>query len=165
MSSAGMQGTLIWLQNLPLPTEIRESSWLFPTIETVHVFSLVLVIGSIMVIDLRLLSLSNKDRSFTELSAEILPWTWAAFLGAAIAGALMFSSKAVIYYGNIPFRLKMLLLIIAASNMLSFHMITARNVASWDLGRTPLAARIAGGLSLCLWTGIVAAGRWIGFTT
>jgi hypothetical protein len=124
-----------------------------------------LVIGSIIRVDLRLLGRSDRDRPFSELSAEMLPWTWTAFLATAVAGALLFSSKAVIYYGNIPFRLKMLLLVLAGLNMLWFHWIGARNAASWDLGHTPLAARIAGGLSLMLWTGIVAAGRWIGFTT
>jgi uncharacterized membrane protein len=153
------------LQNLPLPTDIRESTWLFPTIETVHVFALVLVVGSIITVDLRLLGVSQRDRSFTNLAKEMLPWTWAAFSVAAVAGLLMFTSKAVIYFGNIPFRLKMLCLVLAGCNMIWFHRIEMRQVHRWDHGMPPAGARVAGAASLLLWTLIVGAGRWIGFTT
>ena len=154
-----------WLQDLSLPTEIRESAWLFPTFETVHVFALVLVVGSIMTVDLRLLGIAHKDRRFTEIAAQSLPWTWCAFVLAAVAGLLLFSSKAVTYFGNIPFRLKMICLVLAGLNMAVFHLVGNRRVAAWDHGTPPLAAKCAGAASLTLWIVIVAAGRWIGFTT
>ena len=153
------------LQDLGLPTQIRESDWMFPTIETVHVFALVLVVGTIMTVDLRLLGIANKDRPFSEVASEMLPWTWAAFAIAALAGMLMFSSKALTYYGNIPFRLKMVCLLLAGINMVMFHWLGTRHLEAWDRGRPPRAAKLAGGASLLLWTTIVAAGRWIGFTT
>lgn len=160
-----VEGALTWLQNLNFPTDIRESGWLFPAIETVHVFALVLVVGSIMAVDLRLMGLSNRERPFSQIAAEMLPWTWVAFAVAATAGLLMFSSKALTYYANIPFRVKMLCLVLAGINMLVFHWIGMRHVKSWDGGKTPRLARFAGGASLLLWTIIVAMGRWIGFTT
>src|ERR1700730_19387666 len=160
-----VEQALTWLQDLNFPTEIRESPWLFPTIETVHVFALVLVVGSIMTVDLRLLGLTNRDRPFSQIAAEMLPWTWLAFSFAAIAGLLMFSSKALIYYGNIPFRLKMCCLLLAGINMMLFHWLGTRHLDSWDKVRPPRSAKLAGGASLLLWTVIVAAGRWIGFTT
>jgi hypothetical protein len=160
-----LEQALAKLQDLNLPTQIRESVWMFPTIETVHVFALVLVVGSIMTVDLRLLGLANKERRFSEVAAEMLPWTWTAFAVAALAGMMMFSSKALTYYGNIPFRLKMACLLLAGINMLLFHWLGARRLASWDHQRPPWSAKVAGGASLLLWTAIVAAGRWIGFTT
>jgi hypothetical protein len=160
-----VEETLTWLQDLSFPTQIRESEWLFPTIETVHVFALVLVVGSIMTVDLRLLGFSNKERSFSEVAGEMLPWTWVAFTVAAIAGLLMFSSKALVYYGNIPFRLKMCCLLLAGINMALFHWLGTRHLETWDRKRPPSSAKLAGGASLLLWTTIVAAGRWIGFTT
>jgi hypothetical protein len=138
---------------------------LFPTIETVHVFALVLVVGSIMTVDLRLLGLTNKERPFSQLAGEMLPWTWVAFSVAAGAGLLMFSSKAVVYYGNIPFRLKMFCLLLAGINMVLFHWLGTRHLETWDRKQPPNVAKFAGGASLLLWTTIVAAGRWIGFTT
>lgn len=156
---------LTQLQNLSFPTQIRESDWLFPTIETVHVFALVLVVGTIMTVDLRLLGFADKERPFSQVAAEMLPWTWVAFVVAALAGMMMFSSKALTYYSNIPFRLKMVCLLLAGINMAIFHRLGTRHLEIWDRGRPPLGARFAGGISLLLWTTIVAAGRWIGFTT
>jgi hypothetical protein len=160
-----VEQALTWLQDLNFPTQIRESDWLFPTIETVHVFALVLVVGSIMTVDLRLLGLANRERPFSQLAAEMLPLTWGAFTVAAIAGLLMFSSKALIYYGNIPFRLKMCCLMLAGINMALFHWLGTRHLETWDRKQPPRLAKAAGGASLLLWIGIVAAGRWIGFTT
>ena len=157
--------TCQWLQDLSFPTNIRESEWLFPTIETVHVLALVLVVGSILMVDLRLLGIANRGRSVRAVTAERLPVTWAAFAVAAAAGALLFSSKAVTYFDDFPFRLKMICLVLAGVNMAVFHLLTYRRVAEWDEGPTPLGARAAGGISLILWIAIVAAGRWIGFTT
>lgn len=153
------------LQDLNFSTQIRESVWMFPTIETVHVFALVLVVGSIMTVDLRLLGLANKERPFSQVASEMLPWTWAAFGVAALAGVLMFSSKALTYYGNIPFRLKIVCLLLAGINMVLFHWLGVRRLATWDHRQPPWSAKLAGGASLLLWTTIVAAGRWIGFTT
>ncbi len=161
----GLVEALTRLQDLSFPTQIRESDWLFPTIETVHVFTLVLVVGSIMTVDLRLLGLANKERSYSQVASEMLPWTWTAFGVAALAGMLMFSSKALTYYGNFPFRLKMVCLLLAGVNMAMFHWLGTRHLEAWDRGRPSRAARLAGGASLLLWTTIVAAGRWIGFTT
>ena len=154
-----------WLENLEFATQIRESGWLFPTIETLHVFCVVLVVGSIMRVDMRLLGLTDRDRPFTEVAEEMLPWTWSAFIVAALAGLLLFASKAVTYYADIPFRLKMLCLVFAGLNMALFHQFGMRDIAVWDRGETPLRPRLAGAASLLLWITIVAAGRWIGFTT
>jgi len=162
---SGLKQTLTWLQEQRFPTEIRESDWLFPTIETVHVFALVLVVGSIMTVDLRLLGVAHRDRRFSHLAAEMLPWTWTAFAVAAIAGALLFSSKALTYYANIPFRIKMVCLVLAGINMAAFQFIGTRHLHLWDHTKPPMTAKLAGGASLLLWTVIVAAGRWIGFTT
>ena len=153
------------LQDMDFPTQIRESGYLFPSIETVHVFALVLVVGSIMTVDLRLLGITNRDRHFSHLASEMLPWTWTAFIVAVTAGLLMFSSKAVTYYNNIPFRIKMCCLVLAGLNMAWFHWAGTRHLKMWDHAKPPPSAKFAGGASLLLWTTIVATGRWIGFTT
>ena len=154
-----------WLQDLAFPTLIRESDWLFPSIETIHVLALVLVVGSISMVDLRLLGLANRSRPVSEVMAQALPWTWVAFVVAATAGLLLFTSKAVTYYSDLPFRIKMVCLVFAGINMAYFHRFTHRRLGKSATGAPPAAAKIAGGLSLLLWIVIVAAGRWIGFTT
>ena len=152
------------LEASSLGTAISESEWLFPTIETIHVLALTLVIGSIAMLDLRLLGVSSRDRGVVALAAETLPWTWGAFVIAAISGSLMFVSAATTYYSNTPFRIKLVLLALAGVNMAVFHFTAYRRVHHWnETVPTPIAARTAATLSLIFWIGVVFAGRWIGF--
>lgn len=154
----------IWLEATPVAVAISESEWLFPTIETFHVLALAIVFGSIMMLDVRMLGVSNKKSGVMQLAEETLPWTWIAFVVAVISGLLMFSSAATTYFENVPFRIKMVLLLLAGINMAVFHVTAFRAVHNWNYSLpTPMAARIAGSLSLLFWTGVIFAGRWIGF--
>jgi hypothetical protein len=153
-----------WLESQPFAMAISESGWLFPTVETMHVLALTMVVGSIAMVDLRLLNLAYRGRSVQQLSREVLPFTWAAFGVAAICGGLLFSSAATKYYGIATFRAKILLLGLAGVNMLVFHLVPYRTVDEWGASaHTSLPAKICGGLSLLLWASIVALGRWTGF--
>jgi hypothetical protein len=153
-----------WLENTTFSLSIAESDLLFPIIETVHVLALVLVFGSIAMLDLRLLGVSSRDRGILQLAGETLPWTWSAFVVAAISGSLMFASAATSYYDNIPFRIKIALLMLVGLNMLIFHLTAWKSAEDWNQSLpTPRAARIAAGLSLIFWVGVIFAGRWIGF--
>ena len=140
-------------------------SWMFPLLETVHVFSLIAVLGTIALVDCRLIGLASRDYRVTTLSRQALPWTWAGFALAVASGALMTAGQAGEYITNPAFQLKLLLIVLAGLNMAIFHVLPWRNVRSWDAGTTPpAAARLAGGLSLVLWIGVIACGRWIAFT-
>ena len=153
-----------WLEALPFSQAITESDWMFPTIETVHVLALTIVVGSIAMLDLRLLGVSTRNFGVMQLSEETLPWTWGAFVIAAITGMLMFVSSATTYYENLPFRIKIVLLVLAGINMAVFHLGAWRAVHSWNHKLPPpMASRIAASLSLIFWIGVVVAGRWIGF--
>lgn len=161
----GVQTFLLFLQNTSIATAIREGDTLFPWIECVHVLAITFVVGSIAAVDLRLLGLASRDRSVSRLTAEIVPLTWAAFAVALVSGSLLFSAKAVQYAANLSFDLKMSLLLLAGVNMLVFQLLTFRGVGVWDAGpTTPLPAKIAGGVSLSIWIGVVVCGRTIGFT-
>jgi hypothetical protein len=155
------------LESFGFAVAIREGEVLFPWLESIHVLAIVLVVGSIAMVDLRLLGWASRDRAVGTLTADVLPITWMAFLVALITGVLMFCAKAVIYGHNIYFLLKMGFLLLAAANMVFFHKFTHQGVEHWGApGRiVPQAAKVAGGLSLLLWVCIVAFGRWIGFTT
>lgn len=153
------------IQETPVGQAIRESGWMFPTIESIHVLAIVLVAGSIAMVDLRLLGVSSRNHSVTKISTEVLPWVWTAFVFAAITGSLLFVSNATKYFINIPFRFKLLFMACAGVNMLIFNIVTSRSVHNWDTAvATPAAARVAGALSLLFWILVVAFGRWIGFT-
>jgi hypothetical protein len=155
-----------WLYETSAGVFIRENESLFPWLESIHVLTIALVVGSIAFVDLRLLGIASRDRSVTALTKDVLPVTWIAFVVAALTGLLMFISNAVNYAHNFYFQIKILLLVLAGANMLFFHFVSGRDVASWGnaADATPFRARLAGGASLMLWVGVVGFGRWIGFT-
>jgi hypothetical protein len=150
-----------WLQGTSFAQTISET-W-FPMVESVHVIALSLVAGTIFIVDLRLAGLASRQLRFTQLSDQVLPWTWRAFLLAALTGSMLFAANAMTYYDNVPFRAKMVLLVLAGLNMAYFQFVTFRNVAQWDAGKASPAARFAGFASLALWTAVIACGRWVGF--
>ena len=160
-----LESALQGLQDTRVATAISEGDTLFPWIECVHVLALTLVIGSIAIVDLRLLGLRSRGRSVLETTAEALPITWTAFSIAVITGGLMFSSNAVAYAHNGFFQAKMALIGFAGLNMMAYHSFVARSADSWHTASsTPLRARLVGGISLVLWIAVAACGRWIGFT-
>ncbi|GGD47463.1 hypothetical protein GRI62_08685 [Erythrobacter arachoides] len=167
MASYYPEPTNIWesIEYSSLGTSIAESLWAFPTLETIHVIALVTVIGTIAVMDLRLLGIASNETAVTRMSSDTLPWTWGAFVLAAITGTLLFISKASSYMANPYFIMKMGLLVLAALNMLYFHFVTYKTVHDWDTGlHLPTGAKVAATLSLVFWIGVVFAGRAIGFT-
>jgi len=154
-----------WVYDLPIAEHIRANELAFPWLESIHVLAITLVLGSIAVADLRLLGWASVKRPVSQVLHEVLPVTWVAFAVALVTGLLMFTSNAVEYAHNKPFQFKMLLLLLAGLNMLVFQFVTFRTVGTWnDAVRTPPGARFAGAASLVCWIGVVAFGRWIGFT-
>ncbi len=156
-----LQGFFEWLQATSLAVTIGES-W-FPYVESVHVVCLAAVAGTIFTVDARLLGFASRQLRVSYMSAQLLPWTWGAFTGAVITGLLMFMGNATTYAANTPFRIKLVLLLLAGINMLYFQFVTFRTVDKWDTDMPVPAARVAGGLSIGLWCGVIGFGRWIGF--
>lgn len=149
-----------------LAARIRDSLFLFPMIESTHVFGLALVFGTIAIIDLRLLGLASTHRPFTRMASDILKWTWGAFILTVLTGTLMFITNAPVYYHNFFFRAKMLLLVLSGLNLFAFERTAARTVSSWDQAPSaPRAGKAVAVVSLTLWISIIFMGRLIGFTT
>lgn len=157
--------TISYVEGSGLADVIRENDLLFPFIESVHVLSICLVVGSILVVDLRLLGLASTNRPVGRIMNGILPLTWCAFAVAVASGGLLFISNATKYLDNGFFIAKLCLICVAGVNMLVFHAISARDLPKWEGEiRLPLRARLAGGVSILVWIAVVACGRWIGFT-
>jgi len=160
-----LQDLIAFVEHGTLGELVRENDLLFPFIESVHVLAVCLVVGSIAVVDLRLLGFASVDRPVSRLMRSILPITVGAFGLAVAAGSLLFISHASKYLENRFFIAKITLIALAGVNMAVFHLIGARNLDQWENNALPpLFARVAGGLSLFLWVSVVACGRWIGFT-
>jgi hypothetical protein len=153
------------LQDLPFAVFIHKTPWALTAVMVVHVFAVSMLIGTIAIVDLRLLGLWAGRRPFAELSRRVLPFTWVAFMIALIAGLTLFTTRATEYVVNAIFWIKMALIVLAGINMMIFEFITVRGVAHWNLSpRPPTPARLAGGISILCWIAVIACGRLIGFT-
>jgi hypothetical protein len=153
-----------WLQDTPAATSIRESIWIFPAIETLHLFALIAVVGSSALLDIRLLDVGFKSQPVSKLAGRTLPWALWGFAVMLVSGFSLFASGAARYYDNVPLRLKLSLILLAGANALVFHFTAYRSVSVWDRdATTPLAAKAAGAISLLLWFGIVICGRCIAY--
>jgi hypothetical protein len=160
-----LQEFISYFEKSALADTIRENDLLFPLIESVHVLSICLVVGSILAVDLRLLGLASIHRPASRVISGILPVTWSAFAIAVASGSLLFISNATEYLGNGYFVAKIFLICMAGLNMALFHGISARDLPRWENDAAPpLPARLAGGLSILLWVSVITCGRWIGFT-
>jgi uncharacterized protein DUF6644 len=153
-----------WLEQTFVGTTIRDSLWLFPVIETVHIFGIILLVGATSILDLRLMGLTFRDESVSKIAGRFIPWALAGFIIQVTTGLLLFSSEATKMYENLGFQIKMVLILIAGINALVFHSVAYQSVGKWDRDPVgPLSARAAGLFSILLWFGIVAAGRWIAY--
>jgi hypothetical protein len=144
---------------------IHNKAWAFTTVEVVHVVAVSLLLGTIMIVDLRLLGRAAAKRPFMDVAGQVLPFTWTAFAVALIAGALLFISRAADYAASPVFWAKMALIALAGINMAVFEFITVRGVGTWNLAPVPPAdARLAGAVSISCWIAVTFLGRLIGFT-
>jgi hypothetical protein len=155
---------LEWLEASSLAVSVRQSTWFYPILEIIHITGLVLLTGTAMMFDLRLLGLS-RNIPVNALADHLLPWSRRGLFFLVIpSGLLLFISNAV-ELGNDPlFWLKMSLLLVAITNAMIFHRYTFTSVSGWNQdARSPVAAKIAAFISLLSWITIIACGRLLAY--
>jgi hypothetical protein len=149
-----------WLENTSWATAIRESGYVYPFVEGSHVMALALSVGAVMWFDLRLLGWTMRGDRVSQVFDQVRPWMFAGFAIMFVTGVLLFAARATDAYQSGYFRLKVVLLLLGALNILLFHTTIDRQRGAWDAAiRPPAQARLAGAVSLVLWFGIIAAGR------
>jgi hypothetical protein len=153
----------VWLETSGVAVAMRQWLWLYPTVEIVHILGFVVLVGAAFMFDLRLLGLS-RGLPVSAMAEHLLRWSRLALLVVAPTGALMFMAHATEMLVNPAFRLKLLLIAAAFLNAALFHRWPFRAVGDWDTEMlAPWPARLAGGLSLLLWTGVIACGRLLAY--
>ena len=150
----------LWLYATAPSTALRESLWVFPIVEGIHVLAIALVAGSIVFLDLRLLGILFRGERVTTVAHQVMPVVWAGFGVSVLSGFALFSAEAAKCYSNPAFRLKLVLLLLVGLNPFIYYRTVYRRIAEWDAEvKTPLAARFAGAASITLWIARIAAGR------
>jgi len=152
-----------WIEQTALATAMRQEQWLYPAVEILHIWGFVVLVGSVAMLDLRLLGLSPRV-SVRQLAGHLLPWTWGALIVIVPTGTLMFIAHAGEFISNRAFVLKLLLIFAAGINAAAFHLGPFRGVQAWDSGApVPAAAKLHAVLSLSIWMGVIACGRLLAY--
>lgn len=155
-----------WLERTTIGAGVRNSDWLFPVIESLHMLGIVLLVGATGLFDLRLLGRGPfRQQRASRAARQVMPWVWGAFTVMFFTGVLMFTSEATRCYQSWCFRAKMVLLVLTGLNAFIFQFGAYRQVANWDEAslEVPAGARAAAWTSLVLWVLIVFAGRGIAY--
>lgn len=158
-----LQGWFQWLESSSLATTVRESAYLYPVVETVHIIGFVILVGSAAMFDLRLLG-AARGLPVSDTARHLLTWSRASLLVVVPSGLLLFISNATTLSINPAFRLKLVLLAAAGANAYVFHRWPFKTVAVWNQEvATPAVAKISAAVSLILWAGVITCGRFIAY--
>lgn len=151
-----------WLAATEWSISLHESFYMWNWMESTHVLFLMTSLGLLVVIDLRMLGLWMSDVPASKIAARLVTPMLISFVIMAISGAILFTSIPVRYTHSLWFRLKLLLLLVAAINAILLHRNMNKSVATWDMDKVaPKRIRFGAALSLALWVAIVICGRFI----
>ncbi len=160
-----MSDFLSWLEDGSLAEAVRGTPYLYPTLESIHIIGIALLIGPAAAFDLRLLGLARHSLPVTTAASYLLPLSRVGFVVAAVTGVLLLvpGANLVVDRGSAPWKLGLIL--VGGLNILIFHRRAYRGVAAWDLdATTPGSARAAAVVSLLSWSGVTVAGRLLAYT-
>ncbi|MCX7601890.1 MAG: hypothetical protein N2Z75_08105 [Meiothermus sp.] len=157
------QDALEGLHSTPAALAMRQSEWLYPTVEILHILGFCALVGAAGLFDLRLLGLSRQI-PVQQMAAHLLPVAWVGFAVAAPSGFLLLLSDARSIGASPIFLVKMALIGLAGLNAWVFHSGVGRSVQTWNQDvNPPLAARLAALCSLLIWVAVIALGRLIAY--
>ena len=149
-----------WCEKTAIFRGVANHEWAYPALETFHLFGLTLLLGTMVLLCLRLTGVVFKQQPVAELASELGPYQTTGLILMLITGPLMFVATAVRCYGNTSFWIKMILLAMA----LTFHFAYFRKlVRKDDASISPGTGKLAAAIALALWFGVGMAGRSIGF--
>lgn len=157
-----MLGFLAWLDDTQLSHFVAETTWVYPTLETMHTVGMALLIGSLGLIDLRVLGF-KRELPILE-TQRLLPLAWLGFTLNAFSGTLLFVSDSVMFYSSYTFRIKIALIILGGINAALLGRKVFQTSASAAAPPPTVGAKWIAGTSLVFWFGAIIAGRLIAYT-
>ena len=150
-----------WLSNTWLSLRIQDDFWVIPTVQTVHILAIAVVMSSVTMVDLRLLGMAGRGQSLPEVAHRFLPWVWTAIVVLLASGMILIIGEPGRELLSPVFWLKMSMLGCVLLITAAFQYRVNRGAEFWERRRA--VAWITAIASLVLWVGIVAAGRWIAY--
>jgi hypothetical protein len=150
-----------WCEQSGIGNAIRQSSWLFPVIEAIHLLGLGIIGGAVLVVDLRLLGLGLRRQSAAQLARDAQPWLIGSLLLMIMTGGLLFLSESIKLYYHEAFWFKMASLILA---IVFTFTIQRKVILAGETRLRPFWSKVVALVSILLWSGVGIGGRWIGFS-
>ena len=142
------------LQNAAWVTTLATTRWLYGLVLVVHYFALFCCVGTIVLLDLRILGVADRSLPLLPLAQQLRLWTWIGFGSAVVSGFLLFATKAGSYVEVTPFHVKMLIIVLAVMSALAVEW----SVPKWDrAGAIPVTATLLALISIVLWLGTILA--------
>jgi len=161
LSLLNMPGLVEWVAGSALSKAISQSTWAFAVIESIHLLALSVIGGAVLIVDLKLLGFGIRTQTLAAVAREAQKWFLGSWTVMIVTGLLLFWSEPQKLYYSTPFAVKMLCLLTGTI----FALTVRRNVTLAGEGRvSPLAMKAVAVISLMLWFGVGAGGRWIGFS-
>jgi uncharacterized membrane protein len=161
MTSGSMLPFFQWCEASAIGSAIRGSTWAFAVIESIHLLALAAIGGAVLVVDLRLLGWGLRRQTIADVAHDAYPWFVGSLAVMLVTGISLFLSESVKCYYSTPFWWKMSSLALA----IFFAFTVRRRVTMSGEGRVrPIWLRLVALVSLILWFGVGAGGRWIGFS-
>jgi uncharacterized membrane protein len=155
-----------WLAQTPLSAVIQNESWVIPTVQTVHIVSVAMVISATFLVSLRILGLFERSEAIGALSRRFLPWVWYALVVLLVTGSLLIVGEPGRSLLNPAFAAKMVMLVVVAALTAVLQRPLTTEAGYWEVsGQRRVLAKGIAVLSLTLWSCIVFAGRWIAYVT
>lgn len=140
---------------------IRQSKWMFPAIEAVHLIGLVVIAAAVLVVDMRLFGVGLQEQRVSRLARDAQPWFFGSLAVMLVTGSLLFLAESIKCYYSFAFWVKMTCLALA----IIFTLTVKRKVVFADeLHVGPLWSKAVAVISVALWAGVGWGGRWIGFS-
>lgn len=154
-----------WIADTTVGRAILESTLAFPIIEGIHLLGIAVSVGVLCWFDLRLLGLVFTDQPVSKVWKQVMPLAIPGFALMFLTGGLLFWAEAVTAYNSVHFWIKIALILLAGLNALYFEFVTHRGVSAWDNAAVPpFKARMAGLVSLLLWTAVLITGRTMAYS-
>jgi hypothetical protein len=147
------------IENSGVGEAIRDSKWLFPVIEAVHLLGLAVIGGAVLIVDLRLFGYGLRSQPVRQVARGAQPWLIGSLAVMLLTGSLLFSSEATKCYYHDAFWVKMTSLALAI--LFTF---TIRRRVTLSKKIAPVWSKVVAIVSVALWSGVGIGGRWIGFS-
>ena len=136
---------------------LNASELIFPTLEVCHIVGFTVTLGTIALVDFRVLGFGMRRQAIADLACDLAPWTLAGLVLVLLSGPLLFSSDPDMYYLNRSFQFKMVCLLLAIVFNYTIH----KRVV--QAGKATASSKLVACLSLALWAGVIGGGIFIAF--